>query len=181
MTTTTSTATAHRTTSASTTVATDASARTGSGVRRLLGLSAVAGVAATVVNAVAYGVARAADVDFVAERTATGTERIQLQHVVSLSVISFAIGLLAAAVVVRVGRPRALRALQVLGAGLAVLTTYGDFGLDGSTAAKVTLILMHVVVGVAYVGVLEVVRRSQPAAVRAATRVPSVGAAPLAA
>ncbi len=129
----------------------------GSRIRRLLAVGAVAGVAATVVNATVYGLGRAAGVDYVAKSDAGGVDRIQLQHVMSLSVMSFVVGLAAAAVVVK-RRRRGLRTLQVLGAVLAVATTYGDFGIDGSTAAKVTLIAMHLVVGAAYVATLQRVR-----------------------
>jgi len=145
-------------TTATTATTTNTNSANGSRVRRVLRVGAVAGVAATAVNAVVYGLGRAAGVDYVAQRDASGVDRIQLQHVVSLSVISFAIGLLAAAVATRADRPRVLRGLQVLGAGLAVVTTYGDFGIDGSAAAKVTLIAMHLVVGAAYVVTLRAVR-----------------------
>jgi hypothetical protein len=164
-----------------TTHTTDTNATKGSRVRQLLTVGAVAGVAATVVNATVYGLGRAAGVDYVAQRDASGIDRIQLQHVVSLSVISFVIGLAAAAVVVKLRR-RGLRALQVLGVVLAVATTYGDFGIDGSAAAKVTLILMHLVVGAAYVVTLQRVRPvAETVAAPAAPAVATPELAPLAA
>ena len=135
---------------------TTTSATKASRTRQLLSTGALAGVAATAVNAVVYGLGRAAGVDYVAQRHASGVDRIQIQHVVSLSVISFAIGLAAALVATRVRR--GLPGLQVLGVVVALVSTYGDFGIDGSTAAKVTLITMHLVVGVAYVATLQRVR-----------------------
>jgi hypothetical protein len=167
------TTTTVRTATAATTTTTTGRRRRS--VRHQLGLGAVAGLTATAVNAVAYGVARAADVDFVAQRDPSGVERVQVQHVVSLSVISFAIGLAAAAVVVKVGRPRALRALSVLGVALAVVTTYGDFTIDGGTAAKVVLIGMHLVVAAAYVVTLRSVRAGQAVAADVVAR-PAAGA-----
>jgi hypothetical protein len=162
-----------------TTTTTDTNTDQGSRVRHLLTVGAVAGVAATVVNATVYGLGRAAGVDYVAQRDASGVDRIQLQHVVSLSVISFVVGLAAAAVVVKLHR-RGLRALQVVGVVLAVATTYADFGIDGSAAAKVTLMLMHLVVGAAYVVALQRVRSAHEQAV-AASAVAQPELAPVAA
>jgi hypothetical protein len=126
-------------------------------VRRLLKVGAVAAVTATVVNAVVYSVGNAAGVDYIAEQKASGPVWIKLQHVVSLSLIAFAIGL-AAAVVVTALRRRGLRALQVVGAVLGVATVAMDFGIDASAAAKITLGAMHLVVGASYVAAVGIVR-----------------------
>jgi hypothetical protein len=110
---------------------------------RLLGTGAAAALAATVVNAAIYEVGRAADVAYLVDG-----EPIELQHVVSLSLMSFGVGLVAAAVVHRV-RPQGLRVLAAVGAALGVLTMAMDLSVD-SAAAGVTLAAMHLVVGVAY-------------------------------
>jgi hypothetical protein len=153
-------------------------------VRRLLGLGAVAGVAATVVNAVVYVVGNAAGVDYIAEEKASGPVFVQLRHVVSLSLISFAIGL-AAAVVVTVLRRRGLRSLQVVGAVLGVATIAMDFGIDASAAAKITLGAMHLVVAAAYVAAVQAVRTQRAAVEAPATLTPApvaaVAVAPVAA
>jgi hypothetical protein len=140
-----------------TTTTTNANTTKGSRTRQLLSTGAVAGVAATAVNAAVYGLGRAGGIDYVAQRDASGVDRIQIQHVVGLSVTAFVIGLAAALVVGRVRRA-GLKGLQALGVVVALVSTYGDFGIDGSTAAKVTLISMHLVVGAAYVAALQRVR-----------------------
>jgi hypothetical protein len=123
----------------------------------LLVVGAAGAVAATAVNACIYGAGRAADVAYVITQSSSAPERVGLGEVVSLSLMSFAVGLVAAAVALRFGRP-SLRALQILGAVLAVVSTWGDFTIDGTAAATATLALMHIVVGVAYVTSLEIVR-----------------------
>jgi hypothetical protein len=127
-------------------------------VQRLFAVGAVGAVAALAVNALIYGVGRAADVVYVITEKSNGTvERVGLGEIVSITFMTFVVGLVAAAVAVRWGRP-SLRALQILGGVLAVGTALGDFTIDGSRSAMLTLALMHFVVGIAYIATLEVVR-----------------------
>lgn len=124
---------------------------------RLLRVGAVGAAAAAAGNAVIYGIGRAADLEYV--YTDGGTEaRINLVVVVGASLFTFAIGLLAAAVALWFGRP-SLRVGQVIGGTLAVVSIYSSFDVDISGAASITLGLMHIVSGVAYVAALEAVRR----------------------
>ena len=96
----------------------------------LLASGAVGAVVATTVNIAIYGTGRLAGVDYII----TETTRVRVPDVVILSLMSFAIGLVAAAVAVR--WDRGLRALQVVGAVLAVISTWGDFTIDGSGAVS---------------------------------------------
>jgi hypothetical protein len=143
-------------------------------IRRLLVVGAAGAVAATVANAVIFGLGRAAGVDYLVKRGADGMS-VHITDVASLSLMAFAVGLIAAAVSVRWGRP-SLRSLQVLGAVLAVVSTYSDFTIEGAASATVTLAVMHLVVGVAYIASLQSVRITVPTAavarsLRAATPV----------
>jgi hypothetical protein len=119
-------------------------------VRRLLVVGATGAIAATAANVLIYGAGRAADVAYIVSTTSQGNERVRLADVVSLSLMSFAVGIIAAVVARRFRRP-SVRTLQVVGAVLAVVTTWGDFVIDGTPAAKATLAVMHIVVGVAYI------------------------------
>jgi hypothetical protein len=137
-------------------------------IRQLLATGAAFGVAATVVNAAVYAVGNASGVDYIAKTKDSGPEFVQLHHVVSLSVISFAIGLAVAVVAAKVSR-RGLRALPAVGAVIAVASTAMDLGIDASATAKITLALMHLVIGAAYVAALRVAGTRRPAAVVAPT------------
>jgi uncharacterized protein DUF6069 len=137
--------------------------------RRLLAVGVIGAVAGTVVNAGIYGIGRAADVAYVARQTSSGPDNILLVHVVSFSLMAFGVGLVAALIAARVGRP-SLHALQVLGAVIAVASTSMDIGIDSTVAAKLSLATMHLVMGIAYVVSL---RAAQ------STRVRSLSAAPI--
>jgi hypothetical protein len=126
-------------------------------IPHLLRVGAIGALVATVVNASIYASGRAADVAYVITRDGSGAQSVHLRDVVSLSLISFAIGLVAAVIAVRLGR--GLRALAALGAVLAVISTWSDFTIDGNGAAKVTLASMHLVVGIAYVASLRLAPR----------------------
>ena len=131
-------------------------------IRQLFVLGAVGAVAATLVNAVIYAAGRAADVAYLVDVTSSGPQNVLLRHVVSLSLMSFAVGIIAAAVATKLRRP-SLRTMQIIGAVLAVVSTWGDFTIDGSVAAKVTLGVMHFVVGAAYILVLHVAQSRRSA------------------
>jgi hypothetical protein len=124
-------------------------------IRSLLVVGATGAVVATAANALIYGAGRAADIAYVVSKTAQGTERVRLADVVSLSLMSFAVGIIAAVCARRFRRP-SVRTLQIVGGVLAVVSTWGDFVIDGTAAAKATLAVMHIVVGVAYIVSLQV-------------------------
>jgi hypothetical protein len=131
-------------------------------IRQLFVLGAAGAVAATLVNSVIYAAGRAADVAYLVDVTSSGPQNVLLKDVVSLSLMSFAVGISAAAVATKLRRP-SLRTMQIIGAVLAVVSTWGDFTIDGSVAAKATLGVMHFVVGAAYIWVLHVVQSRRPA------------------
>jgi hypothetical protein len=130
--------------------------------RQLFVVGAATAVAATGVNAVIYGAGRAAGVEYLVDVTSKGPQSVQLVHVISLSLMSFAVGILGAVIASAWRRP-SLRTMQIIGAVLAVVTTWGDFTIDGTFAATLTLALMHLVVGAAYITALYVVGSRRPA------------------
>ena len=113
-------------------------------IPRLLGLGAAGAAAAAVVNAAIFGIGHAADVSYLVDG-----EAIELQHVVSFTLMSFAVGLVVAALFARF-RPASLRALAVVGGIVGVVTMAMDFSVD-STAGAITLASMHLVTAAAYV------------------------------
>jgi hypothetical protein len=129
-------------------------------IRRLLVVGGIGAVVGALTNAVIYGVGRLAGVDYVITETSKGTQSVHLADVMSLSLMSFAVGLAAAVVVTWRGRS-SLHALQILGAVLAVVSTYGDFTIDGTAAATALLASMHIVVGVVYIASMQYVRPSK--------------------
>ncbi len=138
------------------------------GTRRILGLGVAAAVGAVAVNAAIYGLGRAAGLSFVASTTASGPQHILLQHVVSLTLMTFAVGLVAALIADKLRRP-GLRALQAVGAVVAVVSIVMDLSIDSTVAAKATLALMHLVVGAAYVAALDIARPAHAASYPVAT------------
>jgi hypothetical protein len=138
-------------------------------LQRLLTLGLIAGVAGAVVNAVIYGVGRAADVAYVISQTSSGPQHVRLVDVVSFSLMAFAVGLVAALIVAKLGRPN-LRVLQVLGAVIAVASTAMDIPIDSTLAAKLSLASMHLVMGFAYVTTLQAARTT-----RTSVSAPGVG------
>jgi hypothetical protein len=145
--------------------------------RRLLAIGGIGALAAATTNTVIYAVGRAADVAYVVTDGRSGVESVNLSAVLSLTLMSFAIGLVAALVGNRFNR-HSLRVLQVVGALLALATIGWDFGIDGTNAAKALLASMHIVVGIAYVVSLEVARTSPARSVRpaAATQLEALAA-----
>ncbi len=127
----------------------------------LLRIGSAGAVVAAAVNAAIYGLGRAAGVAYVV----TPTSRVSVVDVVVLSLVWFAIGLVAAAVATRWGG-RAVRVLQIVGTVVAVASISTDLTIDGTTSAKATLALMHLVVGAAYVVSLERFLRTVPSDAR---------------
>ena len=118
-------------------------------IPRLIGIGAAGAAAAAVVNAAIFGIGHAADVSYLVDG-----EAIELQHVVSFTLMSFAVGLVVAALFARF-RPASLRALAVVGGIVGVVTMAMDFSVD-STAGAITLASMHLVTAAAYVRSLRV-------------------------
>src|SRR4051812_36726503 len=90
--------------------------------RQLLAYGSIAALVAVAINVGIYAGGRAADVSYVVNQTASGPEEIQLVHVVGFCLQAFAVGLVAALIANRLGRP-SLRSLQILGAVIAVGST----------------------------------------------------------
>jgi hypothetical protein len=127
-------------------------------IRPLLTTGAVAAAATAAVNAVIFSLGRAAGVDYVVDSTTT----VAVADVVTFTLMAFAVGLVAAAVARGLRRP-GYRALQVVGAVIAVASIAMDLPIDGSPAAKLLLASMHLVTGAGYVVALEVAASSSPA------------------
>jgi hypothetical protein len=127
-------------------------------IRPLLTTGAVAAAATAAVNAVIFSLGRAAGVDYVVDSTTT----VAVADVVTFTLMAFAVGLVAAAVARGLRRP-GYRALQVVGAVIAVASIAMDLPIDGSPAAKLLLASMHLVTGAGFVVALEVAASSSPA------------------
>ena len=127
-------------------------------IRPLLTTGAVVAAATAAVNAVIFSLGRAAGVDYVVDSTTT----VAVADVVTFTLMAFAVGLVAAAVARGLRRP-GYRALQVVGAVIAVASIAMDLPIDGSPAAKLLLASMHLVTGAGYVVALEVAASSSPA------------------
>lgn len=126
--------------------------------RRLLAHGAAGAAIATTVNATIFGVARAADVDFLVDVTRKGPQHVVVANVVNLTWMSFAVGLVAAVIAGRIG-PRSLRTVQIVGSILALLTIIPDFTIDGPASATLSLASMHVVAGFVFVTAVARARR----------------------
>jgi hypothetical protein len=138
---------------------------------QLLKAGVVGAAAAALVNTTIYGIGRAADVTYAAARTSHGPDLIRLHHVVGLTFTTFGIGLVAAVVVNRVGRP-SLRALAIFASIVAVTSVAMDVSIPSTAPAKASLALMHLVTGAAYVAGLRTVRSTRPASVIGAQDTP---------
>ena len=112
---------------------------------------AVAAAATAAVNAVIFGLGRAAGVDYVVDSSTT----IGVADVVTFTLMAFAVGLVAAAVARGLRRP-GYRVLQMVGAVIAVSSVALDLPIDGSPAAKLLLASMHLVTGAGYIAALEI-------------------------
>lgn len=122
--------------------------------RRLLRIGTVAALSGALVNAAIYGLGRSAGLSFVASHHGGRPDDIKLVHVVSFSLEAFAVGLVVALIATKLHRPNR-RALQGLGAAVAVLSIAMDLTIDSTAPSKATLALMHLVIGAAYVVALE--------------------------
>jgi Family of unknown function (DUF6069) len=129
-------------------------------IRPLLTTGAVAAATTAAVNAVIFGLGRAAGVDYVVDSSTT----IAVTDVVSFTLMAFAVGLLAAAVARGLRRP-GYRVLQAVGTVIAVASVAMDVPIDGSPAAKLLLASMHLVTGAGYVVALEMAHRHSTASV----------------
>ena len=143
-------------------------------VRPFLTIGAAGAVTAAAVNSAIYAVGRVAGVDFLVE-SGTTSERIQAGHVLTLSLISFAVGLLAVAIAAW-RRPR-WRLFQVFGAIIAVGSIVMDVTIDASAATKLVLASMHLVVGAVYWVTLNVVHQGDTVSPPASRRSPLAPAA----
>lgn len=121
-----------------------------------LGLAAVG---ATVVNLGVLGVAALAGASL--ELTDRGAvHAITAGGVIFSSVVPLLVGAALAVLLARWWAP-VLRAAQVVGGGLALVSVAGPLLADTDGGTRAALALMHIVVGVAVVVGLESVRRSR--------------------
>jgi hypothetical protein len=120
---------------------------------RLWTVGATGALLGTAVNLAIYGIGRAAGIEYVVDDGSS----IAAIHVISLSLITFAAGVIAAAVASH--WRNGFRVAQIAGGVFAVLSTFGDFTIDGSAAAMLTLALMHLALGTVYFATIEFVSR----------------------
>jgi len=122
-------------------------------------LSTVAAVATTLSI---FAVARAVGVDFDFVK-AGSTERattIAPAMVVTVTLLTMAVGWVFAGLAVRVHRP-GLRSMAAIGGVFAVLSSLAPLSLDADTSVKVTLAGLHLVTGAFYVAGIARLRRTE--------------------
>lgn len=123
-----------------------------------LGLPALG--AAAVLNLVILGIGAASGVDYALQTQADAPVMdVTAVHVVVTSVASLLIGLGVAHLARRRG-PRALRVRQIMGGVVAVASAGMPLAASGDSGARLTLALMHLVVGAAWVAALSRMRRA---------------------
>lgn len=117
-------------------------------------------VAATAANLLVLGIGVASGLDYAVQTQADAPVMdVTAVHVLVSSVVPFLIGLGVAHLVRRRG-PRALRILQVVGGVIAVASVAMPLSALGDTPARLTLALMHLIVGAAWVTALAQMRRA---------------------
>jgi hypothetical protein len=126
-------------------------------VRRLFVFGAKGAGVAAVINLAIFATGRAAGVDFLVAEPGTEHAHLLGFDIVFLTVVSFAVGILAAAAAIGLRRP-SLRVMQILGGTIAVVSCWSDAVIPATAAAKVLLMVTHLVVGTVYVLTLEKVR-----------------------
>ena len=118
----------------------------------------VAAVAGTVVNALLFFIGQAVGASFTAPDGAGNQVEITLANVVVPSFVGMLVGAVAA--VLALPRwPGARRALEVVGAVLALVTGIFPWLVEMDTSTRVLLTLMHVALAVAYVAGIEAATR----------------------
>jgi hypothetical protein len=116
---------------------------------------AIAAGLAVVVNLLLYGIGRAAGDTLV---VAWGPEPVQMRigafAVITNTLLSFAVGLVVTALVVR-RRPRRLRTMQIVAAGFTVVSVIQPLVVDTRLSTRMLLIAMHLITGAAFVAALQ--------------------------
>jgi hypothetical protein len=130
----------------------------GRGASRAWRTGLVATAAAAATNLLLHRLGSAAGVSFAGELRGEPVE-IRAVDVLALTVGPMVLGTALAALAARV--PRGLRAVQVLGALIAVVSIGADVALEAQAAARVILASMHVVAGAAFVLGLERARTAE--------------------
>ncbi|MGH9118990.1 MAG: DUF6069 family protein [Acidimicrobiales bacterium] len=125
-------------------------------VVRRAGLTALAAVA---VNLVILGIGAAADVDFdVPQFRSDTTMAVNPLAVILSTLVALAAGWALVASARRWGRP-SLRAVQVIGAVVAVVSLALPLGVDADASTRLVLAAMHLATGAIFVAGVESVRR----------------------
>lgn len=140
-------------------------------LRTYLRRAGVLTAAAIVVNLLVFGLGNLVGASFVVP--AGGSEiQITTAPVVAFTIVPLLLGLALAALPVARRAPRGVRALQVLGAALAVLSILSPVVAGTDAVSLVFIALLHLVPGAAYVAALQpwAVRPAEAGAPAAARR-----------
>ncbi len=116
------------------------------------------GLLTAAVNLAIYGTGRLSGVGFGLPAGGFAAE-VGAVQVLTASLVTFAFGTALAVLLGRRGI-RQLRALQVIGGTMAVVTAGAPLSMAIGSGSKLLLLFMHLVGGIAYVAVLEIVKRS---------------------
>jgi hypothetical protein len=116
-------------------------------------------VVGTVANLILYAAGRLAGVEFVVPDGSGATMAIPAAGIVVASVVPMLVGALAAVLAIPRWAPARLT-LQIIGAVLAVGSVVSPLATDTDNGTRILLALMHIVLGVAYVGALALVPRT---------------------
>jgi hypothetical protein len=138
---------------------------------RLWRVGAVAAAAGTIVNLVQYGIARAAGVDFTIPLGPGGvlaTPASMAGAIVFNSLALFALGLLLTSLVAR-RAPQRLRTMQIVAAVVMVLSFAQPLLLDAEISTRVSLTLMHLPPGAAFIMALQRLRTGPRRAITGTT------------
>lgn len=125
-------------------------------------VAALSTLAAVATNLSIVAVARASGVDFrlTQSESTEGTTTIAPAMVVTVTLLTMAVGWVLAGLAVRVHRP-GLRSMATIAGLFAVLSSLAPLSLDADTSAKITLAGLHLVTGAFYVAGIAWLHRSE--------------------
>ena len=135
--------------------------------RHVLPTAALTTGAALATNLAVFSLARARDVSFQFPQpgSANGTQTVTAVTVAVVTLFTMIVGLAIAARAASHQRPT-LRAMAILGVGIALVSTVGPLTLDAGASVKLTLASLHVITGGIYVAGLAGLRRANTGVAR---------------
>ena len=118
-------------------------------------------LAAVAVNLAIFGIGVAADLDFDVEPIGSDTPTtVNVVAVVLSTLVALAAGWGLVALARRIGRP-SLRAVQIIGAVVAVVSMAMPLAIDAETSTRLVLAAMHLTTGAIFVAGVESLRRAR--------------------